>query len=73
MADRLSQGGCIYTREGSMMSDKKKEQKEEKKPSEGTGKEEHHGRITWICPGCGTRYTGWSTLNKCSKCGYEEK
>jgi len=55
-----------------MMGEKKKVQKEEEKPSEGTVKEEHHVMTTWICPGCGTRYTGWSDLNKCAKCGYEE-
>lgn len=55
-----------------MMGNKKKEEKEEEKPSEGTGEEEHYGMTTWICPRCGIPYTGWSTLNACSKCGYKE-
>ena len=55
-----------------MTSDEKKEQKKEEKPSEGTDKEEHYGMTTWICPRCGTRYTGWSTLNRCLKCAQEE-
>ena len=27
----------------------------------------------WSCHNCSTRYEGWSSLNICSKCGYEEK
>lgn len=45
--------------------------KEEEKPSERIGKEEHHG-MTWICPRCGTRFWGWSRSNVCSNCGYKE-
>lgn len=44
--------------------------KREEEPAE-EGK--HHSMTIWICPECGTRFTGWSTLKACSKCGYTEE
>ncbi len=72
--DSLREAVSAYTREvHAIIAGKEEGAKKEEKHSEGTDKEEQHSKTTWICPGCGTRYTGWSTLKRCSKCGYEEK
>ncbi|MBI4744985.1 MAG: response regulator [Deltaproteobacteria bacterium] len=73
LIDSLREAVSAYTREvHAIIAGKEEGSKKEAKPSEGTGKEEHHSKTTWMCPACGARYTGWSTLNRCSKCGYEE-
>lgn len=38
-----------------------------------TGVKENNRYGYWDCPVCGVHYEGWSPLNHCSSCGYEEK
>lgn len=56
-----------------MMEREKGEREKEREPSDkDIIKGEQEDVRNWICPRCGTRYWGWSTMNTCSKCGYKD-
>ncbi len=53
---------------------KLREQREKEKiGAAGVGVKKVNTRIeSWMCPECGARHVGWSSLNICSTCGYRE-